>query len=173
MNSIAAARPDDAPCLAVLAAQVFLDTYATAGIRPSIANEVLRSFSVAALDEILRRERSFVVVAEVEAHLVGFAQVSLDVRHEQADDAGACELDRLYVQEPFTGRHIGSGLLQAAERHAARCGASVMWLTPWVHNARALAFYAACGYADIGMTWFEMDGERHENRVLRKACAAA
>lgn len=169
---IRAACPDDASCLAVLATQVFLDTYTTTGIRAGIANEVLRSFSVAALDEILRREHSFVLVAELDAHLVGFAQVSLGVRHEQVDDADACELDRLYMQEPFTGRRIGSRLLQASEQQAAKRGASVMWLTPWVHNARALAFYAACGYADIGATCFEMDGERHANRVLRKACAA-
>ena len=39
-----AARAADAPCLGVLATQVFLDTYATGGIRPAVAREVLAAF---------------------------------------------------------------------------------------------------------------------------------
>ena len=41
------ARPDDALCLSVLTMQVFLDTYATEGIRPSLAREVLTSYAAA------------------------------------------------------------------------------------------------------------------------------
>ena len=48
-------------------------------------------------------------------------------------------------------------------------GATILWLTPWVGNARALSLYAALGYADVGQTWFEMDDTRHENRVLTKS----
>ena len=78
------------------------------------------------------------------------------------------ELLRLYVQEPFTGKHIGSLLLVEAERLAQEGGATVLWLTPWVHNTRALAFYAAQGYADHGRTEFRFEGESHENRLLAR-----
>ncbi|MFZ6711429.1 hypothetical protein [Undibacterium sp. TC9W] len=47
------ATQDDALCLSVLATQVFLDTYATTGIRPAIAREVLQSFSIAAIASLL------------------------------------------------------------------------------------------------------------------------
>jgi hypothetical protein len=39
-----AATASDALCIGVLATQVFLDTYATDGIRPSLAREVLEQF---------------------------------------------------------------------------------------------------------------------------------
>ena len=39
------AVPADALCLSVLAMQVFLDTYATEGIRTALAREVLREYS--------------------------------------------------------------------------------------------------------------------------------
>lgn len=55
-----------------------------------------------------------------------------------------------------------------AETTAVQHGADVMWLTPWVHNARALQFYARLGYVDVGSTSFLMEGEAHENRVLCK-----
>jgi hypothetical protein len=58
------------------------------------------------------------------------------------------------------------------DQRAAERGADVMWLTPWVHNLRALGFYAALGYVDLGSTWYCFEQERHENRVLARSIAA-
>lgn len=163
-----AAVPEDALCLSVLAIQVFLDTYATTGIRPSIAREVLSSYSQAGFRAAIASAGSRVVLAEVRDHLVGFAQVTLRATHHLAPPGVQAELLRLYVQEPFTGAGIGTRLLAAAEQVAAASGASVLWLTPWVHNHRALAFYGRRGYADHGLTVFTFEGESHENRVQAK-----
>jgi ribosomal protein S18 acetylase RimI-like enzyme len=164
------ARASDALCLGVLATQVFLDTYATQGIKPSIANEVLRAFSTPAMAALLARpDTTRVWVAEQDGHLIGFAQATLGTPQALAPAGHQAELDRLYVQEPFTGQGLGRALLQTAEQAMAQQGATVMWLTPWVHNHRALAFYARQGYADHGHVIFEMDGELVDNRVLATA----
>lgn len=160
------ALPTDALCLGVLAMQVFLDTYATDGIRPEIAREVLGTYTPAAYDALLARSDVSILVAERRGHLLGFAQTTLGTGHALVSAAAPAELDRLYVQEPFTGRGLGRRLLHAAEQDAAARGATLMWLTPWVHNQRARHFYAREGYADIGTAWFEFEGERHENRLL-------
>jgi ribosomal protein S18 acetylase RimI-like enzyme len=165
------AVPDDALCLSVLAMQVFLDTYATEGIRPALAREVLGVYSQTAFSAAITDAGSAIVVAELKQHLVGFAQVTFGARHEQAPAGAQAELLRLYVQEPFTGRYVGTRLLAHAERLAAEAGAGVLWLTPWVHNRRALAFYAQRGYADLGLTWFTFEGESHQNRLLAKRLA--
>lgn len=148
--------------------QVFLDTYATDGIRAPLAREVLSSYSQASFDRAIADPRVRVVVAEHEGHMVGFAQVTLGARHELAPRGVQAELLRLYVQEPFTGVGIGSRLLAHAENLATLSGATVLWLTPWVHNHRALGFYSRRGYADFGLTYFTFEGESHENRVLAK-----
>jgi len=160
------ARPDDALCLGVLATQVWLDTYATQGIRPLIAREVLQSFSTEAMAALLLKPGTALHVAEAEGHLLAFAQTTLGTPQALVPTARPAELDRLYVQEPFTRHGLGRQLLHAAEAWAADQGASGLWLTPWVHNTRARAFYAALGYADVGATGFTMEGETHENRVL-------
>ena len=162
------AEPGDALCLGVLAMQVFLDTYAADGIRPAIAREALASYAPAVYQQLLQAPSVSILVAERQGHLVGFAQVTLGTRHPLVQATVPAELDRLYVQGPFTGQGLGRTLLHAAERDAARRGASLLWLTPWVHNARALHFYAREGYVDVGPTWFEFDAERHENRVLMR-----
>lgn len=162
------ARPDDALCLGVLGLQVFLDTYATGGIRPTVAREVLAAFSTAAMQQLIDRPDGWLWVAETEGHLVGFAQMGLQVPHELVQARRPAELERLYVQEPFTRRGLGSALIRRCEQAAAAAGADVLWLSPWVHNTRALAFYAHHGYADLGATWYCFEDERHENRVLAK-----
>lgn len=163
----------DVLCLSVLAMQVFLDTYAVQGIRAPIAREVLSTYSQPAFAQALADPGCRLLVAELDGHLVGFAQVMLQARQALAPPGVPAELLRLYVQEPFTGRQVGTRLLAAAERVAAQAGATVLWLTPWVHNHRALAFYARRGYADHGLTWFEFEGERHENRVFARVLGPA
>jgi GNAT superfamily N-acetyltransferase len=163
-----AATADDALCLGVLGLQVFLDTYATGGIRPTLAREVLDQFSTEAMRRRLERANGRLCVAELDGHLIGLAQLGLQVPHEVVTARRPAELERLYVQEPFTRRGIGSALLAWAERTAVQGGADLLWLTPWVHNQRARAFYRQLGYADIGSTWYRFENERHENRVLVK-----
>lgn len=167
------ARPDDALCLGVLGLQVFLDTYATAGIRPAVAREVLSIFSTEACAGHLHDPDTCILVAECDAHLAGFAQVTLGAGHALAPPGAPAELLRLYVQEPFTGRGLGTRLLRAVEAAAAARGAQVLWLTPWVHNRRALGFYAARGYADHGPTWYRFENEAHENRLLARSLPRA
>lgn len=163
---------DDALCLGVLGTQVFLDTYCPQGIRAGVAREVLAAFSTDAMLALLERPATRFVVAEADRHLVGFAQLTLGTAQPLVHAERPAELDRLYVQEPFTGRGLGSALIAAAERLAAAAGADVMWLSPWVHNHRALRFYARRGYADLGSTWYTFEDERHENRVLARRLVA-
>ena len=166
-----AARPDDALCLSVLAMQVFLDTYATDGIRPQIAREVLSAYSEASFSAAIAAANSHIEVAEIKGHLVGFAQLTLNAGHPLAPAGTPAELLRLYVQEPFTGAKLGTQLLARAEDIARQRGATVLWLTPWVHNHRALAFYRRRAYTDYGLTYFTFEGESHENRVFAKPLA--
>jgi ribosomal protein S18 acetylase RimI-like enzyme len=167
------AREEDALCLAVLAMQVFLDTYATHGIRQALAREVLATYSEEAFRRHLEEPQTHIVVAEAMDHLVGFAQVTEGVSHPLAPAGNAAELLRLYVQEPFTARGVGTRLLHEAEAAAGARGASTFWLTPWVHNHRALAFYRRRGYTDHRRTLFTFEGESHENRVFAKRLVPA
>jgi GNAT superfamily N-acetyltransferase len=162
------ARADDALCLGVLSTQVFLDTYAPQGIRPAVAREALALHSVAVYEALLADPAVTILVAECDGHLVGFSQVSNGVGHALAKEAAASELDRLYVQEPFTARGVGRDLLRQAEKAAAARGADTLWLTAWVGNARALRFYPRCGYEDLGETVYTIEGESFPNRLFAK-----
>jgi GNAT superfamily N-acetyltransferase len=162
------AEPADALCLGVLSTQVFLDTYATQGIRPALANEVLAQHSVAVYAALLADAAVTILVAECAGHLVGFSQVRNGVGHALVPESAASELDRLYVQERFTGRGIGRDLLRHAEKAAAARGADTLWLTAWEGNARALQFYPRRGYEELGMTVYSFEGEDYPNHLFGK-----
>ena len=162
------ATPADALCLGVLSTQVFLDTYASQGIRPALANEVLAQHSVAAYEALLADPGVTLLVAECDGHLVGFSQVRSDVGHALVPEAAAAELDRLYVHERFTDRGVGRDLLRHAEKAAAARGADTLWLTAWEGNARALAFYSRRGYENLGRTVYTFGGEDYPNHLFAK-----
>ena len=96
----------------------------------------------------------------------------LGARHALVPQDDAAELNRLYVQSPFLRQGVGRRLLAHAEALASTEGASTLWLTAWIGNARALAFYASQGYAPLGHTPYAFEGEVFENRLFAKALGA-
>jgi diamine N-acetyltransferase len=163
-----AAVPEDALCIGVLAMQVFLDTYAIEGIRPDLAREALAGYSPDAFAARLADRHVSFVLAESPGHLVGFAEVHRGSPCP-ADPKAAVELVRLYVQQPFQRQGIGVALLRHAEAQAAAGGARALWLSAWCGNDRALAFYPAVGYKDVGGAEHLIEGRAYPNRLFLKS----
>ena len=162
----------DVPCLSALATQVFLETYATSGIRLALAREVETQFCATAFTERLSQPGRRTVLAERSGHLVGFAEVALGAEHELVSPKPAAELTRLYVQSPFLRQGVGRRLLRRAEALALAEGASTLWLRAWIGNERALLFYASQGYEPLGSTEYCFEGEAFENRLFAKLLPA-
>ena len=161
-----AGLPDDAMTISALAIQVFLDTYATAGVRPDLAREALREYAAEAFGARLREPQRRFVLAERGDALLGFAEVGL--AEAPAPDGGVrgAERIRLDVQPAAQGLGLGRQLIRAAEALAAEAGLGALWLTAWDGNHRARGFYAREGYDDVGATSYSFEGNSYGNRVL-------
>lgn len=155
---------DDCNNLAALSIEVWLHTYALNGVRDDAARYVLETFTPAYFAQRLASPRYRFLVHVAEGHLQGYVCLDLENRCPVAGQAGV-EVEKLYVQAHFKGRGIGSALLRAAMQEVG----DKLWLSTWVHNTPAIGYYHAFGFADIGQTWFELDGQQHENRVLAYA----
>jgi ribosomal protein S18 acetylase RimI-like enzyme len=160
--------PGDALSVAALAIQVFLDTYATDGIRSDLAREAFNEYSSLRFEERLADPTRLFILAEREGHLLGFAELSLVHTRPNDQTPEGKELIRLYVQPAFQREGIGSALLRSAELKCASPQAQTLWLTAWAGNQRALSFYRACGYHDVGSTSYVFEGNAYENRILVK-----
>lgn len=95
----------------------------------------------------------------------GFAQLRLG--HREAGVRGRCpaELQRIYLLRSAQGGGRGAALLAACEGLARGQGAEVLWLGVWEHNAKALAFYARCGFREVGEHSFAI-GTRVDRDLL-------
>lgn len=168
--TIRQAIPDDAECLAALATQVWLHTYATDGISTVMARYVLAQFGVAKFAATLTQECSTVLVAAVNGHTVGYALVNAELACPGGGPG--VEVATLYVQEHFTGQGIGSALLRECQQAAQqRTGSCAIWLTVNAQNLPAIAFYQKHGLAKTGTAYFDLGGEMHENHVMVSAPA--
>ena len=159
------ARPADALSLAALAIQVWLHTYATAGVSAPLAHYVLTEFTEEKFQSRLARQDTALLVAEVEAHLVGYAGVDF-YRPCPAECGCSVELGTLYVHEHFTRQGVGGALLERSEALGLARAGSALWLAVNAQNDRAQAFYAARGYRHVADTDFALGGQLHRNLVL-------
>lgn len=164
---IRSARPTDALCLGALATQVFFDTYATSGINSDLANEAKQQYSENVFAERIALPHVELAVAEIAGNLIGFIDVQSHSIGPNSSFAGP-EVLRLYVQAPFQGQGIGQALLRHAERRAQVQGAEAIWLTAWVGNTRAVAFYPRAGYEKVGTMAYIINGKPYENHVFAK-----
>ncbi len=156
---------EDAARLAVLAAQVWLHTYATDGISPEIAEYVLAHLTLEQYAQLLRDASTQVLVALHAHYVVGLAVLRFETLCPDRPDPSV-ELQTLYVQERFLGMGVGSLLLAAAEALARSRAKSRLWLTVNATNSRAIAFYDRKGYVKVGTAYFVLGTERYENHVL-------
>ncbi len=83
----------------------------------------------------------FALVAEADGRLAGFATVL------PREDGGA-DLEDIFVEPALWRRGIGRALMAEADRAAGDAGAEVLRV---IANARALGFYAACGFEVVGV----------------------
>ncbi|WP_420213250.1 N-acetyltransferase family protein [Burkholderia aenigmatica] len=163
MLSIRTARREDAARIAVLGAHVWVHTYAAAGVSEVIAQYVLSTFTSERILTLVNDPGVVLLVAEADGNLAGYIAIRLGSRHADV----SVEIETLYIQPSFAGRGIGSSLLTHASGVAEeRTGNRSFWLSVNSQNEKAIAFYHSRGMTQEGIAYFELDGIRHENKIM-------
>ena len=159
------AQPDDASRLAVLAAQVWMHTYATHGVSSAIADYVLTELTPQAFAAKLGNPKTTILVAECDAHLLGLAVVQEGMVCASAPIA-TVELATLYVQWHSKGQGIGSRLLHDARALATAHAGSGLWLTVNAQSAATIGFYTHHNFQRVSTADFFLGGVAYENWVM-------
>jgi diamine N-acetyltransferase len=152
----------DAMALSVLATAIFVRTYASQGVSPSIAREVNAELSATVFGDRLDDPAAITWVIERDGAMLGFLELKLSVNGLFA--AGTAEIARLYVWPTRCG--WGRKLLDHADTCARALGFIALGLTAWAYNQNALDFYAHVGFQDIGEAIYRFENDEHPNRVL-------
>lgn len=105
-------------------------------------------------------------LAEEDGALIGFARIG-DVKLPVTPVGPALELRQLYLSDAAKGRGVADALMDWVTAEARTRGAGEIFLSVYVDNHRAKAFYARHGFADVGPYTFMVGHHRDEDRLMR------
>ena len=103
-----------------------------------------------------------VVVAEVEGHVVGLAQ--LHVSPTVSLDRPAAKIDSVVVDEAYRGRGVGSALIAEMEAEARLRGCPLLYLTSATRRQEAHEFYRRVGLEQTGLRFAKALDEQDTSR---------
>jgi ribosomal protein S18 acetylase RimI-like enzyme len=77
-------------------------------------------------------------------------------------------VQRLYVDARYHGKGVAALLMDACIDAARRYDTKALWLGVWEHNPRAIAFYAKCGFVEVGEQVFPLGGDLQRDLVMAR-----
>ena len=167
---IRSANINDNLNIAALSIQVWLDNYAKDGVNGSVAQYVLSEFNESKIQEKIDRGNYLYFLAHNEDFLLGYIAINLKATCVVTGEP-VPEIERLYIQEGSTSKGIGSKLISYAVRYGKEHSIKRFWLSVYHENNRAIRFYKKNHFTDSGITFFELDNQKHKNYVLsREIC---
>jgi ribosomal protein S18 acetylase RimI-like enzyme len=159
------AMPDDAPALAELFAQSFVDTFGHL-YRPDDLAQFLAANTEAAWRGELDDAEVAMRVAERDGELIGFADVGPKKLPFDAREP-VVELRRLYLRKDAHGSGVAHRLMDWVLEEAARRGARELLLSVYVDNHRARRFYERYGFETVGRYDFMVGNHADDDLILR------
>jgi GNAT superfamily N-acetyltransferase len=148
------ATPADAPVLADLARTTFYDAFAATNDPADMALHLERAYGVPQQTAELSDTGITTLLVEQDGHAIAYAQIRDHEAPECVTGVRPIELWRFYVDRRWHGQGIAQALMDHVKSEARQRGAGTLWLGVWEHNARARAFYAKCGFSDVGQHVF-------------------
>ena len=163
----------DAARLAEFGRQAFHDTFAADNRPEDMAEYLAATFGESQQRaELLDPSSTYLVAERAEgdgADLLGYVRLRTGDAPDAVRTRPAVEIARLYARRDMVGQGIGASLMDACLARARELGARVAWLGVWEHNARAIAFYARWGFADVGSLEFVLGADVQTDRIMALA----
>ena len=166
MTSFRGARVADAAVIDRIFDTSFCDTFAH--LYSSEDLESFRSsFGIAGWEKELEDPRFAFRIAEVEGVPVGYLKLG-PMKLPVEPNGRALLLDQLYVLKGHHGTGIAQALMDWALEEARSRGANELYLTVYIDNHRARAFYDRYGFEAVGRYDFMVGNHADEDVIMRK-----
>ncbi len=169
MILIRKAKAEDAPVIALLGRTTFRESF---GHLFSDPNDLLvyfdKTFEVAKIKMSLKKESNVYWLAFYNELPVGYAKLKLNSPSAFLADEPACQLQKIYVLKDFLSKKIGHQLQSLLLEEAREKEFQTIWLSVYVENPRAIAFYERNGFKHIGFHNFQIGKEDFKFSAMAK-----
>ena len=167
--TIRCAEQADAAVLADLARTTFHDTFAASNDANDMALHLQRAYGVTQQGAELQNPDITTLLVEQDGIAIAYAQIRHDHVPACVTGPAPVELWRFYVHRDWHGRGVAQALMDRVKIEARARAAQTLWLGVWERNDRARAFYAKCGFADVGQHVFLFGTDPQTDRVMTMA----
>ena len=160
----------DAALIALLGQITFSDTFGHYfRDRNDLMNYFERTFSVAKIEQSIRKSTTRYWLAFVDKLPVGYAKLKLNSPSPFLDMKAVCQLQKIYVLKDFHSMKIGFHLQKELLETAASLNHQNIWLSVLDENEKAIKFYQNNGFLPVGSHDFQIGRENFTFTVLSKA----
>ncbi|MFL5500922.1 MAG: GNAT family N-acetyltransferase [Gemmatimonadaceae bacterium] len=156
----------DVAALAEFATRTFVETFGPDNQPEDMAMFLASTFGVEHQAREIADSAWVTLLVEIDGTLVGYAQIKQGPPPPCVTGPSPVELYRFYVDTAWKGRGIAQRLMSEVRATALELGGKTLWLGVWEHNPRAKAFYAKCGFRDVGSHAFVLGNDTQTDRIL-------
>jgi ribosomal protein S18 acetylase RimI-like enzyme len=157
----------DAGVLGILGARSFTETFGHLYTPQNLA-AFLQCHAPESWTGELTDPRFAVRLGEVAGEAVAYAKLG-PAKLPFTPPEGAIELKQFYVLTPWHGAGVAAEMMDWVLAESRRRGAAELYLSVFVDNHRAQAFYARYGFERVGAYAFMVGDHEDEDHVMRLA----
>lgn len=162
----------DAGLLADLGERTFVQAFGADNNSTDLADYLMSAFGPAIQHAELTDPANVFLVAEVGDVHVGYAKLRFGEAPAFVSGDRPAEIVRIYADESWIGRGIGSALMSACLAELAERDCDAVWLSVWERNQRGMAFYAKWGFTAVGRQVFLVGRDAQNDVVMSRRVSA-
>ncbi len=167
MITIRRALPADLECLQQISRQTFTETFAGQNTPEDMEKYLAEDLSSQRLGAELADPDSAFYFAQRDNRTIGYLKLNTGAAQTEPQDAGALEIERIYVLRELHGLKAGQLLYEKALEIARQRNSPYIWLGVWEENPRAIAFYRKNGFLEFDKHIFRL-GDDFQTDILMK-----
>ncbi|MEL6916790.1 MAG: GNAT family N-acetyltransferase [Bacteroidota bacterium] len=170
MEQIRLAKKKDATFIALVGRITFMETFGHLFTdKEGLQTYLNKTFAVDKIKKSLEKKNNVYWIAFVDKLPVGYAKLKLKSGCPFINETNIGQLQKIYVLHDFLSMKIGKRLQDLLIQKVMENGREKIWLSVYVGNKRAIAFYEKNGYKIVGRHQFSIGRDSFDFLAMAKA----
>ncbi|MDP2386964.1 MAG: GNAT family N-acetyltransferase [Bacteroidota bacterium] len=165
--SIRPADKNDAEVVSKLGRTTFLAAHEASTPKEDMEQYLELKFSIAAVEKELADSNNVFQLLYSNEKPAGYSKIIYNSPCSfLPENPDISKMERLYISKEFYDKKLGYKLFAHNKELCLRNNQTGIWLTVWVENDRAVAFYDRLGFKIIGEVMFKVGSQQSPNYVM-------
>ncbi len=161
------AETSDAQTISTLGRSTFFAAHEGSTPKEDMEEYLEQKFNIVAIEKELADQNNVFELLYSEEKVAGYSKIIYNTPCSLLpENVDICKMERLYISKEFYDKKLGFKLFGHNKELCLRNNQTGIWLTVWVENDRAVAFYDRLGFKIIGEVPFTVGKQQSPNYVM-------